>query len=178
MTHNTDPQTEAADNAALNTAAPSPAPSPATDEIEKLKEKLKEQEQKYVYLYAEFDNFKKRAFKERQDIVKFGWENVASELLLVLDTFEMALLHAKPDTDASLLSGLKMLAQQFKSTLEKQGVAIIPTENQQFNPELHEAVSQAASEKAAGIIVQEHQKGYTLHGRLLRPSRVVVSSGP
>ena len=188
MANNTNSHTEqtAQTAADLNGAQPNElngkdaadAPEASIHSIEtKWAEKLKEQEQKYVYLYAEFENFKKRAFKERQDIVKFGWENVASELLLVLDTFEMAIQHAKPDTDPNLMSGLKMLAQQFKSTLSKQGVAEIPTENQAFNPELHEAVGQVPSEKANGTIVQEHQKGYTLHGRLLRPSRVMVSSG-
>jgi len=140
--------------------------------------KLAEQEQKYKYLYAEFENFKKRAVKERQEIVKFGWENVAGSLLEVLDNFDRAIQHAKPDTDANLISGLKMVAAQFKSTLEKQGVAEIPTLDQTFNPELHEAVGQTPSEKPSGTIVQEHQKGYTLHGRLLRPSRVIISSGP
>jgi molecular chaperone GrpE len=67
------------------------APNSTPDPLETLNHKLKEAEQKYVYLYAEFDNYKKRAVKERQDIVKFGWENVASDLLLVLDNFERAL---------------------------------------------------------------------------------------
>lgn len=142
-----------------------------------LEKKLKEAEQKYVYLYAEFENYKKRAIKERQDTIKFGWESVASGLLEVLDNFNRALTFAKPDGDPSLVSGLKMVAQQFQSTLEKQGVAEVPTLNQVFNPELHESVGQIPSEKAAGMIVEEAQKGYTLHGRLLRPSRVLISTG-
>jgi molecular chaperone GrpE len=70
-----------------------------------------------------------------------------------------------------------MVAKQFKATLEKQGVTEIKTMDQAFNPELHEGVGQIPSEKPEGIIVQEAQKGYTLHGRLLRPSRVLISSG-
>jgi molecular chaperone GrpE len=70
-----------------------------------------------------------------------------------------------------------MVSQQFKSTLEKQGVAEIQSLDQPFNPELHESVGQIPSEKPQGTIVQEHQKGYTLHGRLLRPSRVLISGG-
>jgi molecular chaperone GrpE len=70
-----------------------------------------------------------------------------------------------------------MVAQQFHSTMEKQGVATIPTDNQSFNPELHEGVGQLPSEKPEGSIVQEVQKGYTLHGRLLRAARVMLSSG-
>jgi molecular chaperone GrpE len=71
-----------------------------------------------------------------------------------------------------------MVSQQFKSVLEKQGVTEIAVTDQAFNPELHEAVGQIPSDKAQGVIVQEQQKGYTLHGRLLRPSRVLVSAGP
>ena len=108
---------------------------------------------------------------------KLGWENVANGLLDVLDNLDRALQFAKPDTDPQLMGGLKMTAQQFRATMEKQGVAEIPTEDQVFNHELHEAVGQLPSEKASGTIVQEQQKGYTLHGRLLRPSRVMISTG-
>jgi len=149
-------------------------PSEVTTELEK---KLKEAEQKHVYLYAEFENFKKRALREQQETVKFGWKNVASGLLDVLDNFERALTFAKPDGDQNLLNGLKMVSQQFKSVLEKQGVTEIQTQGQAFNPEMHEAVGQIPSDQAEGTIVQEQQKGYLLHGRLLRPSRVLVSSG-
>ncbi|NDF14587.1 nucleotide exchange factor GrpE [bacterium] len=69
------------------------------------------------------------------------------------------------------------MRQQFKAVLEKQGLAEIPTANQPFNPEIHEAVGQVPSDQAEGMIVQEQQKGFTLHGRLLRPSRVLVSGG-
>jgi molecular chaperone GrpE len=149
----------------------------ASSEVEQLQAKLKEAEQKYIYLYADFENFKKRAIKERQETIKFGWENVASSLLDVLDNLDRALQFAKTDTDPGLMSGLKMVSQQFKATMEKQGVAEIKSIDQSFNPELHEGVGQIPSDKPEGTIVQEAQKGYTLHGRLLRPSRVLISSG-
>jgi molecular chaperone GrpE len=142
-----------------------------------LAEKLAHAEDKYKYLYADFENFKKRAFKERQDAMKYGWENVAGELLEVLDNFDRALQFAKPETDPNLISGLKMVSQQFISTLAKQGVSEIPAMGQSFNPDLHEAVGQLPSDQPAGTIIQEHQKGYTLHGRLLRASRVMLSAG-
>ncbi len=155
-------------------------PESATDlseKLAKLQAQLKEQEQKYIYLYADFENFKKRTQKERQDLIKFGWEPVASELLPVLDNFERALQYAKPETDPNLISGLQMVASQFKTALEKQGVQLVKSIDQTFNPEFHEAVGELPSPKPQGIIVQEHLKGYTLHGRLLRPSRVMVSRG-
>ena len=179
MQENTNSESE--QNAQENIETPETV-APATDgaspsEVEALQAKLKEAEQKYIYLYADFENFKKRAIKERQEVVKFGWENVANGLLEVLDNFDRALQFAKPDTDPGLLSGLKMVADQFKKTLEKQGVAEIKSVDQSFNPELHEGVGQIPSDKPQGTIVQEAQKGYTLHGRLLRPSRVLISSG-
>jgi molecular chaperone GrpE len=152
------------------------AQAPLSTEAE-LEKRLKEAEQKHIYLYAEFENFKKRALREQQEVIKFGWKNTALGLLDVLDNFERAVQFAKPDADPGLINGIKMVAQQFKGVLEKQGVAEIPTANQAFNPELHEAVGQVPSDQAEGMIVQEQQKGYTLHGRLLRPSRVLVSGG-
>jgi molecular chaperone GrpE len=147
---------------------PASAPSP---------DALAEAQQKYVYLYAEFENYKKRAFKERQDTVKFALEGAAAGLLEVLDNLERALQHAKPDGDPNLVEGLKMVMNQFKSTLQKQNVVEIPTEGQAFNPEFHEAVGQLPSDKPQGTIVQTVQKGYTLHGRLVRPARVLISAG-
>ena len=146
-------------------------------DAEKPAEKKDDFQQKYLYLYADFENFKKRAFKERQDITKFALEGAASELLQVLDNLERALQFAKPDGDAQLLEGLKMVANQFKATLEKQGVTEIITENKMFTPELHEGMGSLPSDKPEGTIVQTIQKGYTLHGRLIRPARVMVSSG-
>ena len=173
MQDNENSQTE---QSAQETAA-APLEDTTPSELDSLQAKLKEADQKYMYLYADFENFKKRAVKERLETLKFGWENVASGLLEVLDNFHRALQFAKPETDANLLDGLKMVAQQFKATLEKQGVAEIQSIDQNFNPELHEGVGQIPSEKPQGTIVQEAQKGYTLHGRLLRPSRVLISSG-
>ena len=156
-------------------------PAPETDskpsEIEQLQLKLKEAEQKYVYLYAEFENYKKRAIKERQETLKFGWESVANGLLDTLDNLDRALQFAKEGTDPNLMSGLKMVSQQFRATLEKHGVSEINSVDRPFNPELHEGVGQIPHDKPEGTIVEEAQKGYTLHGRLLRPSRVLMSSG-
>jgi molecular chaperone GrpE len=148
--------------------------------IEELEAQLKEKEQKYVYLYADFENYKKRVVKERSDLLKYGWENSARELLEVIDNLERALAHMPKEGDAShktLEAGLKMVLNQFRAVLEKQGVQLIQTANQAFDPNLHEAVGQEKSEQPQGHIVREEMKGYTMHGRLLRPSRVIVSGG-
>lgn len=145
--------------------------------VEELEAQLKEKDSKYVYLYAEFENFKKRVMKERSDLLKFGWENAARELLQVIDNLERALEHMPPATDKTLVQGLHMVINQFKAALQKQGVEPIQSLEQDFDPNLHEAVGQESSSTPEGKIIREHARGYTLHGRLLRPSRVTISSG-
>ena len=143
-----------------------------------LEAKLRDQEKKYLYLYAEFENFKKRALKEHQDLKKFGWEPVARDLLHVLDNLDRALAHADPaKTDKILIEGLHGIAASFRKTLAHQGIHPIETDGKNFDPELHEAVGQMESEHAEGRILKEEARGYSWHGRLLRPARVIVSSG-
>jgi molecular chaperone GrpE len=146
--------------------------------VEELEGQVKEKEQKDLYLYAEFDNFKKRAIKERSDLLKFGWEPVARELLQTIDNLERALTHMPPSTDKTLVEGLRLVMNQLKATLQKQGVSDIEAVHKAFDPNLHEAVAQEpSSEHPEGTVVREHMRGYTLHGRLLRPARVVISGG-
>jgi molecular chaperone GrpE len=145
--------------------------------VAELEAKVKDSESKYLYLYAEFENYKKRAIKERSDTLKFGWEPLARELLQVVDNLERALEHMPPGSDKVMIDGIEMVLKQFKGTLEKQGVKYISSLETSFDPNVHEAVGQEASEKPAGTVVKEHTRGYTLHGRLLRPARVVVSGG-
>ena len=145
--------------------------------IQELEASVKEKESKYVYLYAEFENFKKRAMKERSDLLKFGWEPVARELLLVIDNIERALQHAPAGVDKNFLSGLQLVQQQFLGIVAKQGVQRVEVDKKAFDPNLHEAVGQAPSELPQGTVVHEETPGYTLHGRLLRPARVIVSTG-
>lgn len=152
--------------------------APLEERIQELETQVKDKDQKYVYLYAEFENFKKRALKERSDAMKFGWENVARDLVEVIDNLERGLAHMPEGTDKNLAAGLNMTLTQFRGTLQKQGVQLIETKGQPFNPELHEAVSQEPSDLPENMILREQLRGYTLHGRLLRPAAVVVSSGP
>ena len=142
-----------------------------------LEAKLQEEKNKYLYLYAEFENFKKRTIKERSDLMKFGWENIARELLAVVDNLERAINHMPENTDKNLKMGIEMVLNQFRSTMEKQGVLPITTTGQSFNPDLHEAMGQEPSALPQGTVTQALVSGYTLHGRLLRPAKVVLSTG-
>ena len=171
VTEATDPQLKAA-------PAAESAPADSVEaKIQELEAAAKEKENKYLYLYADFENFKKRAMKERSDLMKFGWESVGRELLTVLDNINRALQHAPASTEKNFLSGLQMVQQQFKDALSKHGVQKIDVEKKVFDPNLHEAVGQIPSDLPSGTVVNEETSGYTLHGRLLRPARVIISSG-
>jgi molecular chaperone GrpE len=175
------PRTEQEAPVAENGAGEKPTVTPgletAETQLKALEDSVKEKEQKYLYLYADFENYKKRVIKERSDLIKFGWENTARELLLVIDNLERALAHVTPGTDKNLLMGLEMVLGQFRSAIEKGGVTRIEALGKEFDPNLHEAVGQEPSDKPSGQIVREELKGYLIHGRLLRPTKVVISSG-
>ncbi len=152
--------------------------SPIDSKIAELEAALKEERNKYLYLYADFENFKKRAVKERADAMKFGWERIAGEILGVVDNLERAVEFMPKEVDANLKTGIEMTVSQFRAVLEKQGVALIPTDGLPFNPELHEAMGQELASLPSGHVTKTLVKGYTLHGRLLRPAKVVISAGP
>lgn len=145
--------------------------------IAALEAQVKEKEAKYLYLYADFENFRKRAERERLEAQKFGWKNIAAELLQVLDNLERGLAHAPASTDSNLMQGLQMVQKLFQATLEKHGVQPVSTVGQPFDPNVHEAVGQDFSDQPEGTVIREEQKGYTLQGRLLRPARVLISKG-
>lgn len=145
--------------------------------IQELEILVKEKESRYVYLYAEFENFKKRSIKERSDLLKFGWESIARDLLTTGDNLERAITHIPPHIDSNLQQGLKMVLEQFYSNLQKKGVQPIEAMNKNFDPNLHEAVAQEKSEHPVGTIVKEHVRGYMLHDRLLRAASVTISCG-
>ena len=150
----------------------------ASAELEALKEK-------YLRLSADFDNYRKRLAKEKQEILDFGNAQRLKELLFVLDNIERAIelsedsLGEKTDFIA-FLDGIKLVHSQFLTSLENFGVtAIDSSEGTSFDPSYHEAVYKEHSETyESGLIISEVQKGYLLNGRLLRPSMVSVSQGP
>lgn len=133
---------------------------------------------KYVRLNADFDNFKKRAARERQEATRYANEALLERLIPVLDNFEMAMQAATSDagsTDA-LKTGVSMIASQLKSALTEAGLEEINAAGQPFNPNLHEAVSQQESKEVAeGHVLQQLRKGYKLKDRLIRPATVVVA---
>lgn len=179
------------DENSQNTAqAVNPEPPKEISETETLKAQLTESQSKYMYLYAEFENYKKRAIRERSDLLKFGFENAAREIVGVVDNFERALNHAthqnlSKDSNkevgkevGGLIEGLKMVHSQLMAALAKQGVLPLETVGKAFDPNFHEAVGQEQTGKESSLetVVREEQKGYLIHGRLLRPARVILGS--
>jgi molecular chaperone GrpE len=131
---------------------------------------------------ADFDNFKKRATREKQDAIKFANENLLQKLIPILDNFDMALSAAQntqTDGSESLQTGINMIYQQLKSVLAENGVEEVDAMGKPFDPNLHEAVSQKETDEAPeGQVVQQLRKGYKLKERLLRPASVIVAKQP
>jgi molecular chaperone GrpE len=132
---------------------------------------------------ADFDNFKKRAAREKQDAIKFANESLLQKLIPVLDTFDMALAAAqtaaKGEAVQSLQTGVNMIYQQLKNALTEAGLEELDATGKTFDPNLHEAVSQKeTAEVAEGQVVQQLRKGYKFRERLLRPASVVVAKHP
>jgi molecular chaperone GrpE len=143
-------------------------------EIEEKNRLLEETLEKHKRLQADFDNFRKRTAKEKGDISVIVAERIVSEFLPVMDNFERA-LSSQAEEATSLLSGVEMIFRQLNSVLTKIGVEQIQAIDCQFDPAWHEAVMRVEdSGKPEGTIICEIQKGYKLHGRIIRASMVQV----
>ena len=136
---------------------------------------LKEQ---LAYLAAEFENFRKRVAREREAQAAFGNEQLLRAVLPFLDNLERAMGQAGAPAEA-LLSGVRMMYDQFISELRKFGLEQLPAQGGTFDPSLQEAIASVPSSgKPGGAILAEARKGYLLRGRLLRPAQVAVAAAP
>jgi molecular chaperone GrpE len=143
--------------------------------------KAEEFKQRMLREAADFENYRKRAARERQDAVTFANENLLQKLIPVLDTFEMALAAKVTDAAAaqSLRTGVQMVYNQLKSALADAGLEEIDAQGKVFDPNLHEAVSQQEQANVPeGQVTQQTRKGYKFRNRLLRPAGVVVAKKP
>lgn len=147
-----------------------------SNELEKANEEKEEYYNRMLRLQAEYDNFKKRTQKERIADRKYKAQDLATELLPVLDNFERALqVETTPETE-SLIDGITMVYNQFKEAFVSQGIEEIETVGTTFDPNLHHAVMQVEEEgKDKDEVVEELQKGYILNERVIRPAMVKVN---
>jgi molecular chaperone GrpE len=138
-------------------------------------ERLKDTHDRLLRLAAEFDNFKKRAAKERDDLQKFGIERLLKDFLPVADNLERALDHAEEHDLRQVIEGVKLVQKLLENTLAKHGVTGFSALGQPFDPNLHEALMQQESDAPPGTVVSEMSRGYKLNERLVRPAAVVVA---
>ncbi len=149
-----------------------------TDPIKKLKDELAESKDKFVRLYAEFDNFRRRSSKEKLEMIQSANEQLLKALLPVADDFERAEKSFK-DRDDKEAEGFFLIQNKFKKTLEQYGIKPMEcTKGTHFNPDLHEAITQvpAPEEKLKGKIIEAVEKGYLLNDKVIRFAKVVVGS--
>jgi molecular chaperone GrpE len=147
------------------------------DDIEKLKEELAEANDKFVRLYADFDNFKKITARNKEELLKYANEDLLSDILTVIDHLELALQHSTgSESSSSLAEGVELTLKELKNVLEKQGLVSIEALGKPFDPKVHHAMSQIESEsEKENTVVKEFRKGYMLKDRVLRATMVGVA---
>lgn len=149
---------------------------PEQAELEKLRTEQEETLNRYLRLQAEYDNFKKRTQKERVAERKYKSQDLASDLLPVLDNFERALQVETNESNQGIIEGIQMVYNQLTEALASHGIQQIETIGQPFDPNLHHAIMQVEDEeKESNEILEELQKGYLIHDRVIRPAMVKVN---
>ena len=138
-------------------------------------ERLKETHERFLRTAAEFENYKKRAVKEKEDTQKFGVERLLKDFLPVMDNLERALDHAEQHDLKQVIEGVRLVQKLFETTLARHGVTGFSAVGKPFDPSLHEALMQQDSDEPPGTVVSEMARGYKLHDRLVRPAAVVVA---
>ncbi len=140
-------------------------------------EELQIFQDKYLRLAAEFENYKRRAQRDQNDSIRFGNESLLKNLLPIIDNLERAIQCAKDaGTSGPLLEGVELTHKQFLETVAKVGVRQLSTTGNSFDPAIHQAVTQVESENMEpNTVIEEFQKGYLLHDRILRPAMVSVA---
>lgn len=144
------------------------------DQKEKPAEDAEDQNEKYIRLMADFQNYKRRVEKEKSEIYDYANQKILAELLTVLDNFERAL--AQECADEAYEKGMEMIFKQFREVLEKSGLEEIEAQGKEFDPNFHHAVmTDSSDEYESGQVTDVLQKGYTLHGKVVRPAMVKVN---
>ncbi|MBX2985856.1 MAG: nucleotide exchange factor GrpE [Bacteroidia bacterium] len=151
--------------------------NPLQEELNAVKKQLKEQEDKYLRLYAEFDNFRKRNAKERLELIQNAAEETLAALLPVLDDFERSLKAANEQMDG-LKEGVELVFRKFNTTLESKGLKKMDSLGKEFDHDFQEAVTQIAVEdkNKMGKVVDVIEEGYMLNDKVIRFAKVVIGA--
>ncbi|TDM18781.1 nucleotide exchange factor GrpE [Macrococcus canis] len=171
---NVDETAEATEETVIQEA---PVEDESTDPIAEIEAKLDQSEEKYLRLYAEFENYKKRTRQELDTERTYRAQSVLRDILPAIDNIERALAQqGESDEFKSLHKGVEMVYDSLLHSLKENGLEVIEALDQPFDPNLHQAVMQDSdSSKDSGIVLEELQKGYKLKERVLRPSMVKVN---
>jgi len=163
-----------------NDPSVSPTPDASAIDIEKVRADLERVQRDYLYLRADFDNYKKGAIKERSDLIKYGNERLLVEILGIVDTFQQALAtDITPDNVNTFKAGVEMIAKEVQALLSRMGVQKIESTGQPFDPILHEAISSEPTvDTPAGHITRVFKPAYKLHDKVIRTGQVVVAREP
>jgi molecular chaperone GrpE len=188
-----DPQEARPEAAAQPQEAQPEQPPPSRDELERkvaqlsamledsmsrareTQERLKDTHERLLRTAAEFDNFRKRVQKEKDDLRKFAVEGLLKDFLPVADNLERALDHAEEHDLRQVIEGVRLVQKMLNDALGKHGIVAFSAVGQAFDPNLHEALMQEESDRPAGTVISEMARGYKLHERLVRPAAVVVA---
>lgn len=147
------------------------------EQIENLQQELAEAKDKYIRLYAEFDNFKKRTVKERLDLISTAGRETISSLLPVLDDFDRAKKSADDEKSGESFSeGVSLVYHKFKNLMQSRGLAAMESTGMDFDPDLHEALTEipAPTEEMKGKVIDTIESGYLLNDKIIRHAKVVV----
>ena len=147
------------------------------NELDSVKKQLEEEKDRCLRLNAEFDNFRKRILKEREEFIKYANEKLVLELVDVLESLERGIENTKKAGDKDkLIEGMELVYKQFKNVLEKTGLTPIKALGEKFDHYKHEAMMQTITDECdEGIILEEFARGYMLNGKVIRYSKVRVS---
>lgn len=146
-------------------------------ELGETKEKLEKEKKEYLFLMAEFDNFRKRSLKEKSEILRNGAESAMRGLLPIIDDFERGLEAASKSDDAeSVRQGMELIYQKFIKYLEQNGVKAMDSTGADFNPDLHEAIAMVPTDDpdSKGKVIDTPSKGYMINDKVLRHAKVAV----
>ena len=167
---------EAPEEAASEAAAMQEEIEALKGQVEKLTGDLQEKKDRLLRLQADFDNFRRRSAKEREEISAVVTQNFCKDMLPLLDNFERAMAAETKDVEA-FQKGVEMIFTQFQEVLKKNGLEQIEAVGQKFDPNFHQAVMRVEDpEREDDTVAQELQKGYMVKGRVIRPSMVLVVS--
>lgn len=148
------------------------------DKVQELGEKLAELNDKYLRLYSEFENYRKRTNQEKADLIKYGSEDTIKAILPIVDDYERAIqAFGENEDNAALKEGVVLIYNKLMTTLQQKGLKAIEAKGEKFDENLHEAVAQfpASDDEQKGKVIDEVVKGYYLNDKVIRYSKVVVA---